>query len=737
MTIHPGASLWNACASMRQDELLNLDVMPVVKEGEAREDARPRRMPRKSLASAPKRAPLQVSTQAKQGATSNPDIAGKGGGKENVPPGSMLQSEKKKGGVKFATSMTTGTVSRTGIRDSRKRSCYESRKPGGLSRLQESNRSSVQSTQTCDPIRNTRSLPREHHPSQRIGAASSVLLPRVHRPETLHEEHGVPIVELARAPADQYPILAEDIAEPQMYEESWLAYQESAIVQLLNALFVTADLARQQMGDNENADRRKRMLQLYHEAPFPLLHKRLQASMLYGALSTPKDVLSSMSRLKDDIGLRRTFLTLWTETYELSALKAAAEVVIGREVFNAGRVSGGQSSTTEPRRIKSDTRAVEAFLDTFLVRNEDAVVVKSGVGTIGNIARAASASTGRSRDGDGGAQGWPWRRTALRSLMLILLLDKGKGIGIVRDCLFLPSSPHKSSLSVLRALGGLLLPSLGDVYRTLGHLNYEVSHVQHPVEEYRYPIENLATDMRDGVRLTRVVELLLYPPSAPTRQADITVTMPAGLLLVTPLEQTNPWVLSHHLKFPCAGRAQKIHNVQVALSALDGFTGGTANRGGVLAEDVVDGHREKTVGLLWGLVCKWGLSILVEWTEVEKEVKRLEDTAKWDRPSGETNESERQSQLEHLVGFERYTFLLKAWATAIAKIHGLQISNLSSSFADGLVFESIVDQYAVYFPQPSSASHREGLEAKLKRVGCSKYFCRSNPFQPSPPKLIR
>src|SRR6202012_2051186 len=112
--------------------------------------------------------------------------------------------------------------------------------------------------------------------------------------------------------------------------------------------------------------------------------------------------------------------------------------------------------------------------------------------SIGNIARNLD-----HRENDVGSQAWAWRRTMLRSLMIILLLDKARFSKVFPSCLFRASSPHKSSASVLQALATMLFPSLGDVTRPLGHLNYRLSHVQHSLEEYTYIVSNIATDLRD------------------------------------------------------------------------------------------------------------------------------------------------------------------------------------------------------------------------------------------------
>ncbi|KAI9771871.1 MAG: hypothetical protein M1840_001641 [Geoglossum simile] len=774
MTIHPGASLRADDPGRMTSKHPNLDLVTVSEDDGEMVDHIKRRAARKSLAAAPKRVPLSQVSRANQGQLSSLEIAGAGGGKENIPPNGneagkkkgaskiviTIDGQKKPGAVKTHSQnkVAKAPLSRSrpeSVPDqkqaqrrapspkpilsssqnpstSRKRTSSESADSSGRSKFlkQKKDASSPTDKQLAGKARKPQQsdVSRLTPPDQRSS-------PRLHsrRLEKVPSKLSVPVVlQLAQEHQDKYPILLENISRPEMYEENWLNHQEEAITQLLNGLFDSAASSQQQqLGFPEKQNMRRALLGLYQQPSFPLLYKRLQASLLYGALSIPKELLSKTIHLKDDIGFKRKFLTLWIETYQPLVLRAASEVVIGREITQAPRNSGGCSSENDERRARAEKKSIETFLDIFLVRNEDAVRPKNTVGSIGNIARGnTGVSSLEGNASDFGSQGWAWRRTVLRSLMLVLLLDTGKAKGTISDCLFLKSSPHKSTASVLQTLSNLVLPSLGDITRPLGHLNYHATHVQYPLEEYDYKITNLATDIRDGVRLTRLVELLLYPPSSLLRENDITVTMPTGDVLTTASNHADSWVLSHHLKFPCMGRVQKVYNVQVALAALQGVRGGTANHRGVKAEEIVDGHREKTVGLLWGLVSKWGLGTLIDWGELRKEVRRLRLQEKRGKGAGIANQGEcdesedDEGEAEFMHGLERHTYLLRRWASAIARLHGKKVTNLTTSFADGVIFEKIVDEYEVYFPfQQQQQQHAQSLEGKLRRLGCSHYFC--------------
>jgi len=724
------------------------------------QNTRERKLPRKSLAVAPKRAPLKETCKPLQMQTLFDDVLGQGGGKENVPPDMMLKSkvsDQKLYRKRLSVApQPTLKASRTAHSDYVKQRIAEpaivKRATEAVKGMKRVGSSSFQhpaspakapkaKTGTFAVQRGLWPPPPAPTPPRRTAHA---LVAKEQKPPS---KLSVPlIVQKAQEKQESYPILSEDLARPELYEDHWLSYQEIALTQLINSLFDVVQPSSSSEGvDGESL--RRRLLSQYHEESFSLLHKRLQASLLFGALSIPKDLLSKALKIKDDVGLRRKFLDLWLETYDLVLLRAAAETVVGREIRLPTRLSGGSSSTTsEERQIKTERKAIEKFLDTFLIRNEDAVRVKCDVGSIASIVRERQHSTD-----DFGSQGWSWRRTVLRSLMLILILDKTKSTDIYSRCLFRKRSLHKSSAAVLQALAGMLLPSLGDIIRPLAHLNYTVQTVQYPLQEYNYHITNLATDLRDGVLLTRIVELLLYPPTTlRTRVASgddtMTIHMPTGEELTSALtingqSGENVWVLSQHLKFPCIGRTQKLFNVQIALCALQGLKGVASHvADGAKADDVVDGHREKTLGLLWGLVGKCGLESLVDWRGVEREIAALR--RRWDEQSFKDSLlDDGENELHGLKGLQRHTKLLLSWVSSIGCLHDVKITNLTTSFASTRALEAIVDEYLPFFtPPPSSMSSTRTaspssrsaptLSAKLKVMGCSPSFTAL--FLPSP-----
>ena len=716
MTIHPGANTTDRLNDTFQ--LPDLAIKPAtVRRSSLMPDqqtaAQPAKRPRMSLAAAPKRVPLQQ-MMAQESNMPSLDVFGQNGGKENMPPGirehdkpeqkataAIVTFEKstKAGSSLFeataASKAKHSIVPRTAVPFA-KSSNSGPRRQSVMAELSENAPSAVQSKP-----RRLSMMPRQElktHGSPASDGASDDNRPWKSKKRPLVAERKV-------ARLQQYPVLSEDIAQPELYEDSWLGHQEVALTELINQIFnrSKADVAQL---PQPGKGLREQLLAIYHKPNVATLHKRLQASLLYGALSRPKDAPRPPNPALD-IGLRKRFLNLWLEIYDQETLHTAAEVIFGRQLPRRQLSStGATEGILDPHKNR---RTLIGFLETFLIEVDD----------------AEEPDEERGDDPNG-----RWRKMIQRSLMLIWLLDRAKTTGVIHGCLFKVSSVRKSSVSVLHALVSMFVPSIGDVIRVLRHLDYEVLHTQDPLDEVQYHIHNIAIDLRDGILLARLIELLLFKSRTSSTEgldfdATITVQMPDLTILESALYETDgtqcPRILSQHLKMPCLGRAQKVFNVEVAISALHDHGKLGFNGLDVSADDIVDGHREKTLGLLWSLVSTHGLEQLVDFRELVVDFKRTIinpgdlDSLPYDYS--------RLSQLQQ-------ESLLKRWASAHCARQGLRISNLTTSFADGKAYATILDAFADYMHikakdhTASPSSDRKRLAAQLQAFGCSNAFIK-------------
>ena len=706
ITIHPGAN-----TTHRLDDTFQIPAYQpqslldcISNSPPAREEAihrSPAKKPRMSLAAAPRRVPLGQA-EAKSLNAPATDTLGEGGGKENLPPAFMLgeKAAVKSVAAKLEESARP-SVARSRLLEptaaSRVRQTVQSRKAVPLTRTKLSPRAPISSNTTKPHLSHLRDVAKTAKPRSPVDRRSKEYSPRTKAPappKPLQKSANfVSASDASKARLQRYQVLNEDVSRPDLYEDSWLDHQEVALTEVINQIFSDAKPAT----INSPADQasvRKSLLEIYDQPQVATLHKRLQASLCYGALSKPKDMLSPPD-LTQDLGLRRRFVQLWMESYKMETLCAAAEVVVGRKLPTANSQSPSTQSSSSVIDPKESRRALIGFLETFFVTVDD-----------------IEHDHGSRED----TQMQRRNKTVLRSLMLVWLLDQA-ATSCDQPLLFKVKSAHKSSASVLSALAGMLAPSVGDIGRALRHMDYAVSYSQDPLDEVVYRIDNLAVDLRDGVMLTRLVELLLYHTSSnvwdrlDSADETVTIVLPDTTVLQSALYAEDgsqeSRVLVQHLKMPCIGHAQKIYNVDIALQALAGHQR-TADLIGarISAETIVDGHRENTLNLLWSLVSSVGLDVLLDKRALVNDITRLDPTS---------------AELEP----KSIDALLQKWAAAYCSPSGIQITNLTTSFANGKPYAAIVAAFSEFFTPADSRSLPESTTAtRLRAMGCSEAFIR-------------
>lgn len=496
--------------------------------------------------------------------------------------------------------------------------------------------------------------------------------------------------------ANRYPLLPENLHRPEMYDYYWQEYQESAIKQLVNQYFQTTGPGGSLLDSTISHDEaRKDMLKQYLGDKSLLLHNRLHAALQFGVLKEPREATHRALKVQKDMGLRRRFISLWLDTYDALRLAAALEVVTGREL-DIGII------TTRSHAGLHDKRKMREKLTSFIIA---CLLDDEGIQS----------------DAPGG------QSTLLKSLMLAHLLDASKDLSFQPSNLFLRSSKFKSSREVVVELGGLLLPSVGDITRSLAHLDYHVSQKQLPLDEYTYAVSNMAVDLRDGVRLARLVELLLSSDQERDNKSS-SLLFASQRQGISHTPQHGP--LTQQLSFPAIGRAQKLHNVGMAL---DAFTASGLDHGQLLANirahDIVDGHQEKTLMLMWIMLSRKGLDCLINLRDVRSEISRIQKDTRY------STETVCEAGSTGAESKEKVIAALKAWTRTIARLNGLTVTNWTTCFADGMILSTIVDHYAQYIPSSTVASFsahpcKPRLDLKLQAIGCSKSFGKaySSPY---------
>ncbi|XP_042567840.1 abnormal spindle-like microcephaly-associated protein homolog [Cyprinus carpio] len=265
------------------------------------------------------------------------------------------------------------------------------------------------------------------------------------------------------------------------------------------------------------------------------------------------------------------------------------------------------------------------------------------------------------------------RFTLKKLILLVCFLDKAKESRLIEHdpCLFCMDAEFKSSKDLLLAFSRDFLSGEGILSRHLSHLGLAVSHVQTPLDEFNFAVKKLAVDLRCGICLVRVMELF-----------------------------TLDWTLSRKLRIPAISRLQKVHNVDVALQVLKdkGVDLRDEHGANIDSRDIVDGHREKTLNLLWKIIFAFQVEVLLDENQLKEEISFLRKTwrTKQKLASLMSNSGVAVTRMKARQAFEhpsQKVTLLMDWVSAVCEFYSLKVENFTVSFSDGRILCYLIHHY--------------------------------------------
>jgi len=297
------------------------------------------------------------------------------------------------------------------------------------------------------------------------------------------------------------------------------------------------------------------------------------------------EISSKRLQLRDDqdpridIGLRESFLELLL-SYHMAWLQVGLEVMLNTRIANV-------------RVIR--TRDGEVFRIAGL--NEVRKLIVSRILNDPVIQERAGQTNSKKRDS---LRSVLQAHTIERFLTLVILLDRAKRMEAFprRTPLFNATAAVKSSAEMLYSFAKDYMASEGNLARHLLGLGYGVEIQQRYLDDYNFRVTDLGCDLRDGVRLVKLVESLVSNEGgASSGKFDF---------------------LSSRLRVPAISRLQKIHNVKLVVSALQSHrlhhnhinqernvrqpSYSASLPDGLCPNDIVNGHRGNTIRLLWIIV---------------------------------------------------------------------------------------------------------------------------------------
>lgn len=257
-----------------------------------------------------------------------------------------------------------------------------------------------------------------------------------------------------------------------------------------------------------------------------------------------------------------------------------------------------------------------------------------------------------------------------RLLVLVILLDKLKTANVLdgANCLFVTESKIKSTSDMLIKLCTECLSAEGNIIKHLSRIGVNVSCKQRPIDELDFTVLNLAANIRDGVLLTRLAEIL----SNASRNT-----------------------LLQKLRIPAVSRFQKLHNVGIALAHFEDI--GVHNTYELAAHHIVDGYREQVLQLLWDVASQCGIPYILGCKIVEDEIKRVESSKlpyKWYLGNCDKSCTLQAVDVnkDFTVNHKTKTALIR-WSSAVASKFGTKVYDITQSFDDGVVLCLLIHYY--------------------------------------------
>uniref|UniRef100_A0A8C7MUR2 Assembly factor for spindle microtubules n=1 Tax=Oncorhynchus kisutch TaxID=8019 RepID=A0A8C7MUR2_ONCKI len=383
---------------------------------------------------------------------------------------------------------------------------------------------------------------------------------------------------------------------------------------------------------------RRSACQLFTSEPMVKAIQRLELEVEARRLLVRKD-----RHLWKDIGERQKVLN-WLLSYNPLWLRIGLETIYGEMIS---------------LESNSDVMGLAMFILKRLLWNPD-IAAEFRHAKVPNLYK----------DGHEGALS---RFTLKKLLLLVCFLDKAKESRMIEHdpCLFCMDAEFKTTKDLLLAFSRDFLSGEGILPRHLGYMGLLVSHIQTPLDEFNFAVKNLSVDLKCGIRLVRVMELFIQD-----------------------------WSLSRKLRMPAISRLQKVHNVDIALQVLRarGVDLKDEHDAVIDSRDIVDGHREKTLSLLWKIIFAFQVEVLLDEDQLRKEISFLKRTwtTKQRLASLRADKGVLQNTAKPRPPFKHSSSkitLLMEWVNAVCQFYHLKAENFTVSFSDGRILCYLIHHY--------------------------------------------
>ena len=425
---------------------------------------------------------------------------------------------------------------------------------------------------------------------------------------------------------------------------------------------------------------RQEGVNLLHHSNLAVIIKSIEGEVVEGRLTVRSD-----RDVHADLGLQEGLFEILF-CYEYQWLRLGLEVVFGQVIS----IPISKASTTKIAAMKRRSTipcvsgcskwkvALKSFIQDYLLSDTDITMKQFDKQKLLYAAQERKMKE-------------LLRRHLLKKFFaLVCFLDTARTTELMaKACLFQSTAEYKSSQEVIAAFCRLFLKGEGDITRHLMSIGCKLHFVQSYVDEFDYRLSSVTTELRDGVRLVKLMDLL-------TKSRD----------------------LCQQLRVPAVSRLQKLHNVSLVLNRLYRPTDPRPD-----AKQIVDGHRDMTLMLLWKILYTYELCNNTNPTRIYDEIAAIKRAASWRRSIYKMEESKtmavkvstlqgdatiiNQSKLgksnaklsvnKHALDSTADDISLAGallqWCQAIVKRYDVPVNDLTTCMADGRALCLVVHYY--------------------------------------------
>lgn len=258
------------------------------------------------------------------------------------------------------------------------------------------------------------------------------------------------------------------------------------------------------------------------------------------------------------------------------------------------------------------------------------------------------------------------RFTTMMMLSLVLFLDRAKSARVLDNdpSLFKKQGTIKSSMDMIHQFFDGVLGGGGDIAKQLRQIDYNVEHSQTALAEYSFGVSNLATDLKDGVRLCKLAEML-----------------------------TNDSGPMNQVKCPANSPAVMKHNINLALDAFQKM--GCNAKLCAKAEDIINGRSDRSLSLLWNIMMRCQILDMIDADALSTEIDNIRY---WRRDSVSAGRRSSVTSDSGIVDTNLYMNsdklqLLLLWCRGVCARYGVRVHNFTTSFSDGRVLCLLINHY--------------------------------------------